>query len=74
MIILITTIYLLEAEVSAFVVLHVSFGPEALATSLWAEERPLIGVYEHVDPQVLLLGESLAASGFRTLKWLGAVM
>lgn len=59
---------------SSFVVLHVTFGPEALPTSLGTQERPLVGVDHHVDAQVLLLGEGLATAGFGALKGLCAIV
>ena len=40
---------LLNAKVSSLVVLHVSFGPEALATSLRTREGSLARMNEHVD-------------------------
>ena len=58
----------------SLVILHVSLGPEALPAPLRADERPLVTVDEHVDAQVLLLRESLSASGFGALEWLGPIV
>ena len=52
--------YLLYAEVPSFVILHVSFGSETLATPLGTHERSFVGVDQHVDAQVLFFRECLA--------------
>ena len=57
-----------------FVVTHVAFGTETLATLLGAGEGPLVVVDSHVDAQVLFLREGFSTVRTRTLEWLSAVV
>jgi len=57
--------------VSSLVVLHVAFGPKTLPTPLRTGEGSFVGVNQHMNAQVLLLGEVFPAAGFRTLEGLG---
>ena len=59
---------------ASFVVSHVSFGTEALATALGALEGPLVGVDSHMDSEILFLTEGFAASRVYTLVGLGPIV
>ena len=59
---------------SAFVVLHISFGSEALSTPLRTHKRSLVPVDSHVNAQVLLLREGFPTARMFTFKGLSAVV
>ena len=54
-------INLLDCIVPPKVVHHVSFGPEAFATVLRTDERPLIVMNAHMHRQVVSIVERFAA-------------
>ena len=66
--------YLLVSKVAALVITHVSLRPEALTAALGTRIGPLILVNPHMDLEVLLLAEGLAAGWIRTLEWLRPIM
>ena len=53
---------------------HVPLRPEALTAALGTRIGPLILVNPHMDLEVLLLAEGLAAGWIWTLEWLRPIM
>ena len=57
------SVYLPIFEVAPFVISHVALGAEALPTAVRAWKGPLVRMNSNMNPQILLLRESLGAAG-----------